>query len=46
MSNEIQLLILRKEIVRDMWVVLERMYGTKKKDKRIYQLMKEVYILF
>lgn len=42
-SNEIQLLILWNEIIREMWTVLEKMYGTKKRDVRVYSLMKDVY---
>ncbi|KAF3771526.1 hypothetical protein EJ110_NYTH60282, partial [Nymphaea thermarum] len=38
-------LILRKKTARDMWVVLEQMYGQKKTDIRTYQVMKTVYNL-
>ncbi|KAF3782467.1 hypothetical protein EJ110_NYTH34295 [Nymphaea thermarum] len=31
-SSDIQSLILRKKTARDMWVILEQMYGQKKKD--------------
>ncbi|KAF3771797.1 hypothetical protein EJ110_NYTH59529 [Nymphaea thermarum] len=44
-SPEIQPLILRKKTARDMWVVLEQMYGQKKTDIRMYQVMKTVYNL-
>ncbi|KAF3771944.1 hypothetical protein EJ110_NYTH59116 [Nymphaea thermarum] len=44
-SPEIQLLILRKRTARDMWVILEQLYGQKKKIVRVYQLMKDVYSL-
>ncbi|KAF3772483.1 hypothetical protein EJ110_NYTH57788 [Nymphaea thermarum] len=44
-SPEIQPLILRKKTARDMWVVLEKMYGQKKMDIRTYQVMKTVYNL-
>ncbi|KAF3777057.1 hypothetical protein EJ110_NYTH46930 [Nymphaea thermarum] len=44
-SPEIQPLILRKKTARDMWVVLEQMYGQKKTDIRTYQVMKTVYNL-
>ncbi|KAF3776059.1 hypothetical protein EJ110_NYTH48342, partial [Nymphaea thermarum] len=36
-SPDIQPLILRKKTARDMWVVLEQMYGQKKTDIRTYQ---------
>ncbi|KAF3784879.1 hypothetical protein EJ110_NYTH27538 [Nymphaea thermarum] len=42
-SPEIQPLILRKKTARDMWVVLEQMYGQKKTAIRTYQIMKTVY---
>ncbi|KAF3772801.1 hypothetical protein EJ110_NYTH56918 [Nymphaea thermarum] len=32
-------------IARDMWVILEQMYGQKKKTVCVYQLMKDVYAL-
>ncbi|KAF3776618.1 hypothetical protein EJ110_NYTH46653 [Nymphaea thermarum] len=38
-------LILRKKTARDMWVVLDQMYGQKKTDIRTYQVMKTVYNL-
>ncbi|KAF3782327.1 hypothetical protein EJ110_NYTH34631 [Nymphaea thermarum] len=38
-------LILRKKTARDMWVILEQMYGQKKKVVCVYQLMKDVYTL-
>ncbi|KAF3772114.1 hypothetical protein EJ110_NYTH58722 [Nymphaea thermarum] len=44
-SAEIQPLILRKKTARDMWVVLEQMYGPKKTIIRTYQVMKTVYNL-
>ncbi|KAF3794298.1 DNA repair protein [Nymphaea thermarum] len=44
-SPDIQPLILRKKTARDMWVVLEQMYGQKKTDIRTYQVMKTVYNL-
>ncbi|KAF3776837.1 hypothetical protein EJ110_NYTH30217 [Nymphaea thermarum] len=40
-SPEIQPLILRKKTARDMWVVLEQMYGQKKTDIRTYQMDSE-----
>ncbi|KAF3789759.1 hypothetical protein EJ110_NYTH14143 [Nymphaea thermarum] len=40
---EIQPLILRKKTTRDMWVILEQMYGQKKTAIRTYQIMKAVY---
>ncbi|XP_049935128.1 uncharacterized protein LOC126410301 [Nymphaea colorata] len=42
-SADIQPLILRKKTARDMWVILEQMYGQKKTTIRTYQLMKTVY---
>ncbi|KAF3776054.1 hypothetical protein EJ110_NYTH48327 [Nymphaea thermarum] len=45
-SADIQPLILRQMTVRDMWVILEQMYGQKKKAIRTYQLMKTVYGLW
>ncbi|XP_049935633.1 uncharacterized protein LOC126410390 isoform X2 [Nymphaea colorata] len=42
-SADIQPLILRKKTARDMWVVLEQMYGQKKTAIRTYQVMKTVY---
>ncbi|KAF3776331.1 hypothetical protein EJ110_NYTH48506 [Nymphaea thermarum] len=42
-SVDIQPLILRKKTARDMWVVLEQMYGQKKTAIRTYQIMKTVY---
>ncbi|KAF3791498.1 hypothetical protein EJ110_NYTH14363 [Nymphaea thermarum] len=42
---DIQPLILRKKTARDMSVILEQMYGQKKKAIRTYQLMKTVYRL-
>ncbi|KAF3783756.1 hypothetical protein EJ110_NYTH31358, partial [Nymphaea thermarum] len=42
-STEIQPLILRKKTARDMWVVLEQMYGQKKTAIPTYQIMKTVY---
>ncbi|KAF3791632.1 hypothetical protein EJ110_NYTH12978 [Nymphaea thermarum] len=44
-SLEIQPLILRKKTARDMWVILEHMYGQKKRKVRVYQLMRDVYSL-
>ncbi|KAF3773647.1 hypothetical protein EJ110_NYTH54905 [Nymphaea thermarum] len=44
-SPEIQPLILRKKTARDMWIILEQMYGQKKRKVRVYQLMKDVYSL-
>ncbi|KAF3773009.1 hypothetical protein EJ110_NYTH54393 [Nymphaea thermarum] len=44
-SPEIQPLILRKKTARDMWVVLEQMYGQKKTAIRTYQVMETVYNL-
>ncbi|KAF3778323.1 hypothetical protein EJ110_NYTH42474 [Nymphaea thermarum] len=44
-SPDIQPLILRKKTARDMWIILEQMYGQKKKKVRVYQLMKDVYSL-
>ncbi|XP_049931297.1 uncharacterized protein LOC116267855 isoform X2 [Nymphaea colorata] len=44
-SPEIQPLILRKRIARDMWVIFEHMYGQKKRIVRVYQLMKDIYSL-
>ncbi|KAF3772603.1 Polyprotein P3 [Nymphaea thermarum] len=44
-SSEIQPLILRKKTARDMWVILEHMYGQKKRKVRVYQLMRDVYSL-
>ncbi|KAF3775765.1 hypothetical protein EJ110_NYTH49670 [Nymphaea thermarum] len=44
-SPEIQPLILRKKTARDMWVVLEQMYGQKKTAIHTYQVMKTVYTL-
>ncbi|KAF3779043.1 hypothetical protein EJ110_NYTH34973 [Nymphaea thermarum] len=45
-SPDIQPLILRKRTARDMWVILEQMYGQKKRIVRVYQLMKDVYSLW
>ncbi|XP_031502189.2 uncharacterized protein LOC116265604 [Nymphaea colorata] len=42
-SADIQPLILRKKTARDMWVILEQMYGQKKTTIWTYQLMKTVY---
>ncbi|KAF3772649.1 hypothetical protein EJ110_NYTH57346 [Nymphaea thermarum] len=42
---DIQPLILRKKTARDMWIILEQMYGQKKRKIRVYQLMKDVYAL-
>ncbi|KAF3772057.1 hypothetical protein EJ110_NYTH58860 [Nymphaea thermarum] len=42
-SIDIQPLILQKKTARDMWVVLEQMYGQKKMAIRTYQIMKTVY---
>ncbi|KAF3773376.1 hypothetical protein EJ110_NYTH55440 [Nymphaea thermarum] len=42
-STDIQPLILRQKTARDMWMILEQMYGQKKKAIRTYQLMKSVY---
>ncbi|KAF3778189.1 hypothetical protein EJ110_NYTH43956 [Nymphaea thermarum] len=42
-SPEIQPLILRKSTARDMWVILELMYGQNKKIVRVYQLTNDVY---
>ncbi|KAF3772924.1 Retrovirus-related Pol polyprotein from transposon TNT 1-94 [Nymphaea thermarum] len=44
-SSDIQPLILRKKTARDMWVILEHMYGHKKRKVRVYQLMRDVYSL-
>ncbi|KAF3784895.1 hypothetical protein EJ110_NYTH27565 [Nymphaea thermarum] len=44
-SSEIQPLILCKKTARDMWVILEHMYGQKKRKVRVYQLMRDVYSL-
>ncbi|KAF3771992.1 hypothetical protein EJ110_NYTH58593, partial [Nymphaea thermarum] len=44
-SSEIQPLILRKKTERNMWVILEHMYGQKKRKVRVYQLMRDVYSL-
>ncbi|KAF3785939.1 hypothetical protein EJ110_NYTH19191 [Nymphaea thermarum] len=44
-SSEIQPLILRKKTAMDMWVILEHMYGQKKRKVRVYQLMRDVYSL-
>ncbi|XP_049936551.1 uncharacterized protein LOC126410542 [Nymphaea colorata] len=44
-SPDIQPLILRKKTARDMWIILEQMYGQKKRKVRVYQLMKDVYSL-
>ncbi|KAF3794129.1 hypothetical protein EJ110_NYTH08168 [Nymphaea thermarum] len=44
-SSDIQPLILRKKTARDMWVILEHMYGQKKRKVRVYQLMRDVYSL-
>ncbi|KAF3771504.1 hypothetical protein EJ110_NYTH60248 [Nymphaea thermarum] len=44
-SSEIQPLILRKKTARDMWVILEHMYGQKKRKVHVYQLMRDVYSL-
>ncbi|KAF3776818.1 hypothetical protein EJ110_NYTH46961 [Nymphaea thermarum] len=41
-SSDIQSLILRKKTARDMWIILEQMYGQKKRKVRVYQLMKDV----
>ncbi|KAF3783368.1 hypothetical protein EJ110_NYTH32050 [Nymphaea thermarum] len=41
-SSDIQPLILRKKTV---WVILEHMYGQKKRKVRVYQLMRDVYSL-
>lgn len=38
-------LILRKETAREMWMIIEYMYGTKKTDVWVYQLMKNIYLL-
>ncbi|XP_031502234.1 uncharacterized protein LOC116265635 [Nymphaea colorata] len=42
-SADIQPLILWKKTARDMWVVLEQMYGQKKRAIRTYQIVKTVY---
>ncbi|KAF3787407.1 Symplekin [Nymphaea thermarum] len=42
-SSDIQPLILRKKTARDMWIVLEQMYGQKKRKVCVYQLMRDVY---
>ncbi|KAF3784483.1 KINESIN-13A Kinesin-13A [Nymphaea thermarum] len=42
-SADIQPLILRKKTAKDMWVVLEQMFGQKKMAIRTYQIMKTVY---
>ncbi|KAF3772817.1 hypothetical protein EJ110_NYTH56890, partial [Nymphaea thermarum] len=42
-SADIQPLILRKKTARDMWVILEQMYGQKKTVIRTYHIMKTVY---
>ncbi|KAF3772357.1 hypothetical protein EJ110_NYTH58171 [Nymphaea thermarum] len=44
-SSDIQPLILRKKTAGDMWIILEQMYGQKKKKVRVYQLMKDLYAL-
>ncbi|KAF3782843.1 hypothetical protein EJ110_NYTH23009 [Nymphaea thermarum] len=44
-EGNIQPLILRKKTARDMWVILEHMYGQKKRKVRVYQLMRDVYSL-
>ncbi|KAF3787444.1 hypothetical protein EJ110_NYTH14981 [Nymphaea thermarum] len=44
-SSDIQPLILRKKTAMDMWVILEHMYGPKKRKVRVYQLMRDVYSL-
>ncbi|KAF3788026.1 hypothetical protein EJ110_NYTH21831 [Nymphaea thermarum] len=44
-SSDIQPLILRKKTARDMWVILEHMYGQKKRKVCVYQLMRDVYSL-
>ncbi|KAF3776401.1 hypothetical protein EJ110_NYTH42995 [Nymphaea thermarum] len=44
-SPDIQPLILRKKTPRDMWIILEQMYGQKKRKVHVYQLMKDVYAL-
>ncbi|KAF3780462.1 hypothetical protein EJ110_NYTH39182 [Nymphaea thermarum] len=44
-SSDIQTPILRKKTARDMWIILEQMYGQKKRKVCVYQLMKEVYAL-
>ncbi|KAF3795165.1 hypothetical protein EJ110_NYTH05805 [Nymphaea thermarum] len=44
-SSYIQPLILRKKTARDMWVILEHMYGQKKRKVRVYQLMRDLYSL-
>lgn len=43
MSSEIQSLNLRKKVIREMWMVLEQLYGLKKKDVCVYQLMNDIY---
>ncbi|KAF3789461.1 hypothetical protein EJ110_NYTH18272 [Nymphaea thermarum] len=35
-SSDIQPLILRKKTVRDMWLILEQMYGQKKRKIRVF----------
>ncbi|KAF3771979.1 hypothetical protein EJ110_NYTH59053 [Nymphaea thermarum] len=44
-SSAIQPLILRKKTARDMWIILEQMYGQKKRKVCVYQLMKDLYAL-
>ncbi|KAF3775436.1 hypothetical protein EJ110_NYTH50386 [Nymphaea thermarum] len=44
-SSDIQPPILRKKTSRDMWVNLEQMYGQKKNNVHVYQLMKDIYAL-
>ncbi|KAF3785480.1 hypothetical protein EJ110_NYTH27787 [Nymphaea thermarum] len=40
-----QPLILCKKTARDMWIILEQMYGQKKRKVCVYQLMKDLYAL-
>ncbi|KAF3773378.1 hypothetical protein EJ110_NYTH55446 [Nymphaea thermarum] len=44
-SADIQPLILRKSIVYDMWTVLARMYGRKKRVLRAYQIKRSIYAI-
>ncbi|KAF3784834.1 hypothetical protein EJ110_NYTH29565 [Nymphaea thermarum] len=44
-SSDIQPLILRKPTSFDMWTVLEKMYGCKKRHLRTYQIKRNIYSL-
>ncbi|KAF3787414.1 hypothetical protein EJ110_NYTH23220 [Nymphaea thermarum] len=44
-SADIQPLILRKSTAYDMWIVLARMYGRKKRVLRAYQIKRSIYAL-